>query len=103
TPVAGESTRAAVVSARPPQPLAARPALATPAPPRPPISAREEDDGMPPIQVMMFQLIAPGRAANTTAGVTVAALMMPLPSVSATCRPKNRKAMKLKKAAQNTA
>ena len=29
--------------------------------------------------------------------------MMPVPIVWATCRPKNRKAMKLKKAAQNTA
>ena len=29
--------------------------------------------------------------------------MMPLPTVLATCRPKNRKAMKLKKAAQSTA
>src|SRR5690606_12744685 len=102
-PVAGESTMAAVVLARPPQTIAPRPALATPAPTSPPISAWEEDDGMPPIQVMMFQLMAPVRAANTTAGVTVSALMMPLPSVSATCRPKNRKAMKLKKAAQNTA
>src|SRR5688572_21598178 len=52
---------------------------------------------------MMFQAIAPTRAANTTCGVTMSALTMPLPIVSATCRPKNRKAMKLKKAAQNTA
>src|SRR5215207_4033882 len=52
---------------------------------------------------MMFQAIAPTRAAKTTWGVTISALTIPLPIVSATCRPKNKNAMKLKKAAQNTA
>ena len=51
----------------------------------------------------MFQEIAPTSAANTTRGSMISALMMPLPIVSATWRPKNRKAMKLKKAAQKTA
>ena len=36
------------------------------APTRPPISACEDDDGMPKYQVMRFQLIAPISAANTT-------------------------------------
>ena len=94
---------AATVLVRPAQTIAPVPALATPAPTRPPIRACEDEEGMPAHHVTMFQTIAPTRAENTTAGVTVSAWMMPVPSVLATCRPKNRKAMKLKKAAQNTA
>ena len=58
---------------------------------------------MPKIQVTMFQTIAPISAAKITCGDTMAGSMMPVPSVSATCRPKKRKAMKLKKAAHATA
>ncbi len=41
------------------------PALATAAPASPPISACDEDEGMPYHQVIRFQLIAPTRAPNT--------------------------------------
>ena len=102
-PASGESTIADVVLSRPDQTMAPLPALATPAPTSPPISACEELDGMPSTQVMMFHAMAPARAEKMTAGVTVSASMMPVPSVLATCSPKNRKAMKLKNAAQNTA
>ena len=51
----------------------------------------------------MFQMIAPISAPKITRASTTSAAMMPVPIVWATCRPKNRKAMKLKKAAQNTA
>ena len=84
--------------------MALSPALAMPAPTRPPISACELLDGMPSHQVTRFQTIAPISAPKITRGVDDAApSMMPVPIVSATCRPKNRKAMKLKKAAQTTA
>ena len=83
--------------------MAEPPVLATPAPISPPTSACEELEGMPNRQVTMFQMIAPIRAAKITCGVMMPGSMMPLPMVSATCRPKNKKAMKLKKAAQATA
>ena len=54
-------------------------------------------------QVIRFQMIAPINAPNTTPGSTTAGAIMPVPMVWATCRPKKRKAMKLKKAAQSTA
>ena len=38
---------------------------ASPAPTMPPISACDDDDGMPKYQVMRFQVIAPTRAAMT--------------------------------------
>ena len=83
--------------------MALKPAFAMPAPTSPPTSACELLDGMPKPQVIRFQRIAPMSAPNTTRGSTTAAAMMPVPSVLATCRPKNRKAMKLKNAAQATA
>ena len=59
---------------------------------------------MPANQVITFQTIAPISAPKITASDRrCSASMMPVPTVSATCRPKNRKAMKLKKAAQTTA
>ena len=42
------------------------PALATAAPTRPPISACDEDDGMPYHQVIRFHAMAPISAPNTT-------------------------------------
>ncbi|GJD58991.1 hypothetical protein IFDJLNFL_4917 [Methylobacterium dankookense] len=94
---------AATVLASPPQTTTDRPALAVPAPTRPPTRAWEELDGMPSTQVAMFQAMAPRSAAKITRASTTLASTMPVPSVCATCRPKNRNAMKLKKAAQNTA
>ena len=58
---------------------------------------------MPRPQVMRFHTIAPISAPNTTRGSTTSAATMPVPMVCATCRPKNRNAMKLKNAAQATA
>ena len=52
---------------------------------------------------MMFQMIAPMSAPNTTRGSTMSAETMPVPMVCATCEPKIRKATKLKNAAQATA
>src|SRR5215204_845708 len=102
-PESGESTIAAVVLARPPQTMASRPILAVPAPTSPPTSACELDEGMPPAQVMRFQMIAPISAPNTTRGSITSAATMPVPMVWATCEPKIRNAMKLKKAAMATA
>ncbi len=51
----------------------------------------------------MFQAIAPISAPNISRSVTRATSTMPEPMVLATCRPKNRKATKLKNAAQATA
>src|SRR5512134_142241 len=47
--------------------------------------------------------MAPTRAPKITRGSTTVAATMPRPTVSATCRPKNRNAMKLKNAAHATA
>src|SRR6476660_4944117 len=58
-PTAGEMIIAAVVLSTPPHTVEARPALAIPAPKRPPIRAWELLDGMPAHQVIRFQEIAP--------------------------------------------
>src|SRR5262245_38819069 len=102
-PLSGERTIAALVFARPLHTIALTPTLAVPAPTRPPISACVLDEGMPNAQVMMFQAIAPMSAPNTTRGSTTSADTMPVPTVCATCAPKNRNATKLKNAAQATA
>ena len=101
--MSGDSTIAALVLARPVQTMAETPALAMPAPTRPPISACELLDGMPSAQVIRFQTIAPMSAPNTTRGSMTSAETMPVPMVCATCEPNTRKAMKLKNAAQATA
>src|SRR5712691_2980159 len=102
-PSSGESTIAARVFDSPLQTTTATPALAIPAPSRPPISAWELLDGMPKNHVTRFQTMAPVSAPNTTRASTICASTMPVPSVCATCRPNTRKAMKLKNAAQATA
>jgi hypothetical protein len=51
----------------------------------------------------MFQTMAPPRAPKISRSVTTCTETMPAPTVWATCRPKNRKATKLKNAAQTTA
>ena len=83
--------------------IATPPALATPAPTRPPISACDELDGIPAHQVIRFHEIAPINAPKITRASTMSALMMPVPTVCATCSPKKRNAMKLKNAAHITA
>src|SRR5690349_7007110 len=102
-PRSGESTIAAAVLDSPPQTTTAMPALATPAPSSPPISACELLDGMPKYQVTTFQTMAPVSAPNTTRASTISASTIPVPSVCATCSPNTKKAMKLKNAAQPTA
>ena len=101
--MAGDRKMAATVLATPATTIAPVPALATPAPRRPPTSACELDDGMPASQVTTFQTMAPIRAPKITWSEMIPGSTIPRPMVSATCRPKNRKAMKLKKAAQPTA
>jgi hypothetical protein len=58
---------------------------------------------MPPSQVTTFQVMAAVRAPKMTWGSITSAATMPRPTVCATAAPKNRKAMKLKNAAQTTA
>ena len=72
-PISGDSTIAAAVLARPLQTMAGRPALATPAPTSPPISACELLDGMPSAQVIRFQTIAPISAPKITRASTMSA------------------------------
>src|SRR3954454_22478 len=102
-PTSGDSTMAITVLDNPLQTTAERPALATPAPNKPPINACDEDDGMPSAHVTRFQTMAPTSAAKITWASTIAGSMMPVPMVWATCSPNTMKATKLKNAAQNTA
>src|SRR5204862_2056761 len=60
-------------------------------------------EGRPAHQVIRFQEIAPINAEKITLALTTPGATMPVQIVSATCSPKNKKAMKLKNAAQNTA
>src|SRR5829696_694374 len=78
------------------------PALATPAPAKPPIRACEEEVGSPSHQVKKFQATAPTSPAKTTASLTTAGSTV-LPTVLATPVWNTKKAAKLKKAAQMTA
>jgi hypothetical protein len=67
------------------------------------MSACDELDGMPPYQVIRFQVIAPISAARITSASTLSGRTMPLPIVRATLTPKPNAATKLKNAAQTTA
>ena len=60
----------AAVLPTPSQTIAFSPALARPAPTRPPTRAWDEDDGMPASQVTMFQTIAPISAPKISRSVT---------------------------------
>ena len=79
-----------------------KPALATPAPAKPPIRACDEEVGRPSHQVMKFQAMAPTSPAKMTASLTTSGSTV-LPTVLATWVWKTRKATKLKRAAQMTA
>src|SRR2546421_10761986 len=61
------------------------------APTSPPISACDDDEGMPKYQVIRFHTIAPARPANTSPSplIPLGALITPLPTVAATLPPKN--------------
>src|SRR5580698_9609598 len=102
-PNSGESTMKAPVVKSPGHTIELSPALATPAPTSPPISACELLEGMPYHQVTRFQEMAPTRAPKITCASITSADTMPTPTVRATWTPKTRNAMKLKKAAQITA
>src|SRR5712691_394017 len=102
-PISGDRMIAEAVFPTPAQTTALSPALAMPAPIKPPIRACELLEGMPRRHVINCQTIAPASAPKTRRGVTRFASTMPVPTVSATCNPKNRNAMKLKKAAHATA
>src|SRR4029453_10002078 len=79
-----------------------KPALATPAPANPPMSACDEEVGRPSHQVRRFQEMAPTSPAKTTASETTAESTV-LPTVLATAVWNTKKAAKLKNAAQITA
>ena len=72
---------AAIVSSVPFQTMALMPALATPAPSRPPIRACELLEGIAASQVMMFQTIALLNAPKMSRRSTMPGAMMPVPSV----------------------
>jgi hypothetical protein len=79
------------------------PAFIIPAPASPPISACEllEEDAQSPGQQIPADRAHEG-AEETVTSMTSAATI-PVPMVCATCRPKNRNAMKLENAAHATA
>jgi hypothetical protein len=79
------------------------PELATAAPTSPPTNVWEELDGRPYHQVNRFQTIAAIRAEAISVRLTISGFITPLPIVVATLRGKMTKAMKLKKAAIETA
>src|SRR5215208_47420 len=101
-PNSGDGGMNKMVFSRLPRSNAPKPALATPAPAKPPMSACEDEVGRPSHQVRRFQAIAPASPAKTTASLTTAESTV-LPTVLATCVGKTRKAMKLNRAAQTTA
>jgi hypothetical protein len=72
------------------------------APSRPPMSACDEELGMPNHQVSRFQAMAPSSAAATTASVVVSTSTRPAPIVVATAVPA-KAPMKLNAAAMRTA
>src|SRR6185312_12840193 len=102
-PTKGERKIAALVLMTPGQTIADNPAFAQPAPKSPPTSACEDEEGIPSPQVIKFHAMAPISAPKITCGSTMLVEMIPVPSVSATCSPKNKNAMKLKNAAHATA
>jgi hypothetical protein len=65
--------------------------------------ACDELVGSPKYQATTSQRQAATRVAKINSLLMMLILIIPLPTVPATCVPKNRKAMKLKKAAQMTA
>ena len=103
-PMSGESTmKESVLTHAMPGTIARMPTRATAAPAYPPISACEEEDGMPKYQVIRFQAIAPRRPPSTTSELTTVMSIRPEPIVFATAVPNTNAATKLKKAAQKTA
>src|SRR5918999_15468 len=102
SPNSGDSGMNRMVFCRLPASRTPKPALATPAPAKPPISACDEEVGSPSHQVRTFQLMAPTSPAKITASLTTAESTI-WPTVLATWVWKTRKATKLNSAAQTTA
>src|SRR6185503_2862684 len=75
----------------------------TAAPPKPPISACDDEVGSPQYHVIMSHVMAPTRPARITHWSTTLDSTTPLPTVFATLTPKPNAATKLKKAAHTTA
>jgi hypothetical protein len=102
-PMSGELTIGTRTFETSPSTLSAPvPAATIVAPRSPPISACELELGSPMYQVTRFQVIAPRRAAATTACVVVASSTRPAPIVLATAVPANAP-MKLKAVAMRIA
>src|SRR6266849_9454874 len=80
-----------------------KPALATAAPAKPPMSACDELVGNPQTHVTRSHAMAPASAARITHWSTTLASTTPLPTVRATWTPNPKAATKLKKAAHTTA
>ena len=102
-PTTGEMKINATIFQTPDAITAPNPALATAAPTNPPTSVCDELEGNPHHQVNRFQLIAAINAAKITFRLITSASTIPFPIVAATESGKTRNAMKLKKAASNTA
>src|SRR5919109_5555291 len=101
-PSSGDSGMNRMVFCRLPASSTPKPALAMPAPAKPPIRACDEEVGSPSHQVVKFQTMAPTSPAKITASLTTDESTV-LPTVLATWVWKTRKATKLNNAAQTTA
>ena len=79
------------------------PPFRRPVPIRPPMRAWEELLGRPNHQVTRFQIMAPPKAEKISKLSTILGLIIPVPTVFATCAPIKKTATKLNKAAHMTA
>src|SRR4051794_19215264 len=102
SPSTGEITMNSAVLPRKCRSSEVKPALATAAPANPPKRACDEDEGSASHHVKMSQISAPTRPLATTVSDTTLDLT-PCAMLLATVDSNNKKATKLKKAAQNTA
>src|SRR5437867_513623 len=103
SPISGASTMKIPILISPAATSDAKPALATAAPAKPPMSACDELVGNPQYQVIRSHTMAPQSPARIIHWSTMAESTTPLPTVLATCTPKPKAATKLKKAAHTTA
>jgi hypothetical protein len=103
-PISGDRTmKESVLTQAIPGTIARIPTRATAAPAYPPISACEDEEGIPKYHVIRFHTIAPTRPPKTTLESTMFTSIRPVPIVLATAVPNVKAAMKLKNAAQTTA
>lgn len=102
-PRSGEMTMKATIFITPLVTIEPGPALTRAAPTRPPTSVCEELEGNPHHHVSRFQVIAAMSAAAITDRLSTSGSTTPFPIVAATFRGKIVNAIKLKKAAMETA